>query len=426
MQNVVLFFAYSLIVAVMYCFIGLSAALIALAAAIALRCLFAAKHVALKTLPLGFLLACKLFSYLYFSIDYAAMDDARAKQDILARRHYLLQRTAAETFGEHDLPIALGSVFQKEWAIGTLSMTAAALTNIAILYPETADESRKAVAGLIERMLKQDIRDFEVYHWSVDPLEALDADKGQIGYLGHLNFMLGAYRVLGGDSRFESLHHQISAALARRMDNSKCPYLETFPAAIFVPDNMVVVASLQLYNKTYGDKHLGVVNKWIEFSKTKLIQAETGLLYPYVSQCEGVGVVRGSFSGWNSFYLPFIDKQLADQQYTALRRTFLDDPLGIVGIREYPKGIRGSGDIDSGPLVLGLSTSGTGFAVSGALHSGDNQNYNNLLQTAELAGTTIGTSNKRWYAFSPLVGEAIMLAMKTACTWDSQALSNNR
>ena len=41
-----------------------------------------------------------------------------------------------------------------------------------------------------------------------------------------------------------------------------------------------------------------------------------------------------------------------------------------------------------------------------------------LLDTAEIAGFTFQWNGERRYLLAPLVGDAIVLAMKTACVWD--------
>ncbi len=42
-------------------------------------------------------------------------------------------------------------------------------------------------------------------------------------------------------------------------------------------------------------------------------------------------------------------------------------PLAIPGVREYPRGINGSGDIDSGPLFFGISLSASTVTLGAAL-----------------------------------------------------------
>jgi hypothetical protein len=67
-----------------------------------------------------------------------------------------------------------------------------------------------------------------------------------------------------------------------------------------------------------------------------------------------------------------------------------------------------------------LTPSGTGFAIAGALLNKDGAFLEELLRTSELAGFSVQRAGRRCYAIAPLVGDAILLAMKTAGPWDER------
>ena len=71
--------------------------------------------------------------------------------------------------------------------------------------------------------------------------------------------------------------------------------------------------------------------------------------------------------------------------------------------------------MDAGPIVLGLSASGTAFAIGSATFINDWGTRSKLLHTAEIAGQTIKGNGKRHYRLGELVivGEATILAMRT-------------
>lgn len=127
---------------------------------------------------------------------------------------------------------------------------------------------------------------------------------------------------------------------------------------------------------------------------------------------------RGSGAAWGVFYLAYADPHFAAQQYAQMRTTLADSVLSVIhGVREYPSGVSGSGDVDSGPVILGLSPSGTGFAIAGATVARDDEFKLELLRTAELVGTSYETSRGTRYLLAPLVGDAILLAMRTVTSW---------
>ena len=125
--------------------------------------------------------------------------------------------------------------------------------------------------------------------------------------------------------------------------------------------------------------------------------------------------IKGSYSALNCYYLTFIDETFAYQQYKKLKSLFWKDGF-ISGLKEYwdrscPIGI----DIDAGPILFELSPSGTAFFAGSSAFFNDAEIRNEILTTAEIAGHTIKIGNKRHYLLAnvALVGEAIMLAMRT-------------
>jgi hypothetical protein len=345
-----------------------------------------------------------------------------AENDLLARRRWLLRNVATERFSIKQMPAFLPPVMQQEWAIGTLSMTSAALTNLVFLYPETREESKGAVATMIERVLRDDLASYETNSWGEDALSTLDGNNGHIGYLAHLNFMLGAYRIVGGDARFDHLHRRISDALARRVLQSRHHYLETFPGQIFIPDNAATIASLSIAQLTLGINYQEPISAWLAQTRGCLLEPATGLIRPWIdSDGKGVGPPRGSYAAWTIYYLNWVDRNFAQEQYWLLKTNFaVKLPFGLAALREYPEGYHGHADVDSGPVIFGLSTSGTGFMIAGARLSKDADYLQGLLASAEVVGGTVGARGARHYLFAPVVGEAIVLAMKTACNWDGR------
>jgi hypothetical protein len=91
----------------------------------------------------------------------------------------------------------------------------------------------------------------------------------------------------------------------------------------------------------------------------------------------------------------------------------------LSGLKEYhDKSCLFGLDIDAGPIIFNLSPSGTAFAIGCATSLGDMEFRNQLLKTAEIAGSTITWFGESHYCLSKiaLVGEAIVLAMRTTAS----------
>src|SRR5215813_8750692 len=99
---------------------------------------------------------------------------------------------------------------------------------------------------------------------------------------------------------------------------------------------------------------------------------------------------------------------MAQEQYRLLRSKFaVKLPFGLAALREYPRDYKGSADVDSGPVIFGLSTSGTGFMIAGARICMDADYLQGLLRSVEVVGSTVDAGGARHYLFGPVVGEAI-------------------
>ena len=340
--------------------------------------------------------------------------------DIIARRDYLQDKLQTSPKRVIDLmPAIVGEQFQGEWALYSCSMLAASLVNISELYPDTRDENLQSISQLIEIVMSPELRRYDAMRWGEDPLETLDGSKSHVSYLSHLAWMMCGYKQAGGDDRYDELLASLCATMNRRIINSMGLNLQTYPGElVYVPDMLVAIVALKQYADMNGGKYRSTVQQWMRRAQREWIDEETGLLASYLqedgSQVEGLPI-KGSYSALNCYYLTFIDKDFAQKQYTQLKSLCWKGGL-MPGLKEYWNRTCLFGlDIDAGPILLELSPSGTAFFAGPATYFGDEKVRHDILTTAEAAGHTIVIGNKRHYLLAniALVGEAIMLAMRT-------------
>jgi len=333
-------------------------------------------------------------------------DDAEARLAAVARR-----------IEEKSLPgLAPGHPFDGEWQLVALSMAVVAATNLAVRFPDSKAERAAQVSAWTKRLADADVRAYDVKEWGSDPLELSRAD-GHAGYLGHLALALGAACVLGAP-RDEALHRDVVDALARRLEAAPTGLIETYPGETYMPDNVVALAGIAQFDRCVGEpRHAATISRWLSVAKARWLDPDNGLLVFAPGQ-----PARGSGAAWNAFYLRFVDEAFAADQVARTWVTFGDEALvgALAGIRERPRGVDLPGDVDSGPLVLGVSPSATGFMLAAARLDDDERRVRQVLTTAELVGFSVGLS-ERSYALSPLVGDAIVLAAKTATRWPAPA-----
>jgi hypothetical protein len=135
--------------------------------------------------------------------------------------------------------------------------------------------------------------------------------------------------------------------------------------------------------------------------KTNLDPA-TGLL-PHQVAPQPIGA-RASSQGIIQRFLVDIDPAFTRSQYEIFRDKFVTG----VGVREYPKGVGGTGDVDSGPLILGFSLSATVVAM-GAARVQHDPLADRLAREGDLLGLPLtGLTTKR-YLFGMLpIGDAFL------------------
>jgi len=347
------------------------------------------------------------------------------RTDILKRRQYLLEKVITTPKELIDaMPSSVGPHFQGEWAIYSTSMLSAALVNIAKLYPETKEEAVGKIDSLIKITMSPELRLYDATEWEEDPLETLSGNKSHISYISLLAWIISGYKTIGGDSRYDTLFDSLCETMARRIMNSPDLNLQTFPRTYFyVPDMLVAIVALANYAKLNGGKYQDVVDLWLANMKANHMDSDTGLIKSLVPDGEtwiGEQPVLGSYSALSVYYLTFVDEDFAREQYELLKKTFLKK-IPFTGFRELVKGTKGPILLmDSGPVILGLSPTGTAFGIGGASYFQDTKLRKHLLRTGEWAGFTVSSKYSRHYLLADYVpvGEAISLAMRTAVPWN--------
>lgn len=350
-----------------------------------------------------------------------------AKDDLLKRHAYLKQQITIRNRERPDDQFWLAPRYQGEWALTSCSMYATALCNLGFLYPDMRNEFVVELQTLIDRVLSKVYRQFDNEAWHEDSLEALATHEGHVWYLAHVNFMITCYRLLGGDGRYDALTHQMSKKLAYAISHDNAMIVETYPNERYIPDNSVLLASLKNHDVAFGTHYDLIIRKWRETAAPRLLDNSTGtLVFAITAGAAKKSRSRGSGATFALLYLFRADPQYFDQQYKQVRRAFGVRILpqiaifpGMAAIKENADG-SWRGDIDSGPVIFGVSTSGTGFGIGCARAAKDSDFLSQLLVTAEGIGCSIDWNGERHYLFAPLVGEAIMLAMKTSTPWDGR------
>lgn len=203
---------------------------------------------------------------------------------------------------------------------------------------------------------------------------------------------------------------ELASAVAEALDRDGSPFLAAYPGQAWPVDTVVALAALRAADEATGTDHRALVRRW-RTRALDLADTDLGLLPHQVDPDSGVALTgpRGSSQSVIQRFWPVVDPQGAVASYQRFRDAFVTSELGVVGVREHPLGVDGSGDVDSGPLLLGLSASASTVTIGAARAAGDRRLARTLAREAEMFGLPLTWRGERRFAAGLLpVGDAFL------------------
>lgn len=306
-------------------------------------------------------------------------------------------------------------LFNGEWLFGTHLMAGIGLCQLVRQHPETAAEWTPVIESCIRELLSPQVREFDRKSWQADALETLDTDQGHAAYLGYLNFLLGLYREIHPQNEFVPLNDAITTALIRRLSQSPIGLVATYPNEWYPVDNTPILASIALHSRATGKDYSRLLTREESLWRSRYVDADTGLLIQAVNGDGSLrDLPRGSGTTLGIFFLHHAYPKFTAELFSAVQRQLVTRFLSFGAVREYPHGMSGSMDIDSGPVIFGFGFSATGFALAGARIFDDADLFGRLFSSAILAGAPTYRENRMDFLTAGPLGNAILLAMFTA------------
>ncbi|MEM8862507.1 MAG: hypothetical protein AAGD96_29695, partial [Chloroflexota bacterium] len=192
--------------------------------------------------------------------------------------------------------------------------------------------------------------------------------------------------------------------------------LESYAGQVWPVDTFPAMVSLKAFETIIGDnKYEHLLNQWLEDIQ-QTIDPQTGLIPHRTAPFQDTG--RATSQTLILWFLADLDPALGSTYYRSFREQFVTHRLGIPAVREFPLGDNRPGDIDSGPLITGISLSATVVMLGTARVYGDEALATAIFQEGESGGWPLQVGDKRFYAFGVLpIGEAFLLWAQTARPW---------
>jgi len=229
--------------------------------------------------------------------------------------------------------------------------------------------------------------------------------KYGIYYRGWRNYLLA--KILSCQTNKDSTELARYSTECKQIANafklSQTPFLESYPSSSWPADAFLAIASLKIYDDIISVRHDTLINNWISKVKSRLDPA-TKLIPHSVNPINGKTLEgsRGSSISLILRILSEIDPEFGIEQFEVYKQKFSMSILGFPAIREYPKGKKGKGDIDSGPVIFDIGFAGTIVGIGTLKCYGEYKTANLLSNTIETFGFPITSNNKKKYIFEKL------------------------
>jgi len=200
--------------------------------------------------------------------------------------------------------------------------------------------------------------------------------------LATLNLSLACYALISDDGRYRCLHDHLSLLLCRALTMRSGKPISSYPAYTWYFDTLMALVSLELYDRAQGLARTGPLTaQHFAWLRSHATDPGTGLPVAYQG-----GLPRGCDLSMQICLLQQLDSPAAQRLYIDYVRHHWVNLWFIAGFREWPKskGPSSLGDIDSGPLVLGIGPTATGVGIGAAKAVSDTNRLKTLARQLQL------------------------------------------
>lgn len=200
------------------------------------------------------------------------------------------------------------------------------------------------------------------------------------------------------------------------------PFLDSYLGQAWPADNAVAAAALRSCGTLLDARYTGTAQAWLR-AALRHADPSTGLI-PHEA---GLPLPRGESAALMIPFIHEIDPAVAAAQYRAMERTFATRFAGLLpAVREYPRGVEGWGDVDSGPIILGVSAPASVVGIAAARTTGHLRAAADLRASAEVLGMPLQWRGRRSYAFGQLpVGDAFLAWSSVVRPWNAPVAASS-
>lgn len=257
----------------------------------------------------------------------------------------------------------------------------------------------------------------------IAPFQAATQVEHGVFYSGWRNRLLGGLFLLGPDVVPTAVEtdefHQRCEQFAAAFRQHATLHLDAYPGKAWPCDNVMALASLRVHDAVFGLQYGDVIGRWVAYTKEHL-DPRTELIVHRIDGETGQMLIpaRASSLVYILSFLPELDAEFARDQYAKYRRLYVQDWLGYLPVREYPWGTPGGGDVDTGPLILGISPSATVVSIAAARANRDAELVDRNVILSETIGGPWTWGKEKSFGFGRiLVADAFLVWGKSLTPW---------
>lgn len=243
-----------------------------------------------------------------------------------------------------------------------------------------AEALRARMAKLIDLLIPEVVRAL-----NVSSAAGIPGVQGMATWQGQLALALGAWKLAGGDDRYEALQAPLDAALLAAVQARGGAPIDAYPGMRWGFDTVPVLLALRLRDREVGlpgaEQAIQAHLRWMDTH----VDSITGLPPAQLDFDSGAMVEgpRGCDLSLRVALLAQRDRARGEKMYKAYTQHFSVSSLGISGFGEWPDGKSGTADPDSGPVLMGLGMAATGLGLGAVRAARDSERFARL--DAELA-----------------------------------------
>ncbi|OJF79460.1 hypothetical protein [Nocardia seriolae] len=302
------------------------------------------------------------------------------------------------------------------WGLLAHQMTALGLAQVVLAHPDWRDRYAPVATRAAAKSLRPELRSAFTAAWHGEDGPAVPDSAHGHAYLSYPALALGMARLI--DPAFPpdlaATQEALVASYERRLLAAPTGLLDTLPGEAYPTDMAAVSAAIAVHGRATGADHSAVLAHWARAVRAVQIDPATGL----VAQRMGTDgrphdAPRASGTGLAAYFAGVADRALARELADGFFRQERD-VLGFSAMHEYGPGYDGGGDIDSGPVILGISVSATAFALAPARAFGHRDIFTRVLRTTDLVGIPLRSGDRLRFANGGVIGNALLLAFLTS------------